>query len=83
MEAGAELIGINNRDLHSLEVDLRTTFRLLPNIPAGTVVVAESGIAAREDVISLQDAGVDAILVGEALMGADDPVVAVQTLLGG
>jgi indole-3-glycerol phosphate synthase len=83
VEAGAELIGINNRDLHSLEVDLRTTFRLLPDIPAGTVVVAESGIAAREDVIALQDAGVDAILVGEALMGAEDPVVAVQALLGG
>jgi indole-3-glycerol phosphate synthase len=45
--------------------------------------VAESGIAAREDVIALQDAGVDAILVGEALMGAEDPVVAVQALLGG
>jgi indole-3-glycerol phosphate synthase len=83
VEAGVELIGINNRDLHTLEVDLRTTFRLLPDIPAGTVVVAESGIAAREDVVRLQDAGVDAILVGEALMGADDPVAAVQALLGG
>jgi indole-3-glycerol phosphate synthase len=83
VEAGAELIGINNRDLHSLEVDLRTTFRLLPDVPAGTVVVAESGIRHREDVRELEDAGVDAILVGETLMRAEDPVEAVRGLLGG
>ena len=68
IEAGAELIGINNRDLHSLEVDLDTTFRLLADVPAGTVVVAESGITEREDVERLEQAGVDAILVGR---GAD------------
>jgi indole-3-glycerol phosphate synthase len=82
VEAGAEVIGINNRDLHSLEVDLETTFELLADVPAGTVVVAESGIALNEDVERLERAGVDAILVGEALMRADDPVRAVRELLG-
>ena len=82
VDVGAEVIGINNRDLHSLEVDLDTTFRLLADVPAGTVVVAESGITRAEDVERLEDAGVDAILVGEALMRADDPVQAVRELLG-
>jgi indole-3-glycerol phosphate synthase len=82
VEAGAEVLGINNRDLHSLEVDLDTTFRLLADVPAGTVVVAESGITHHEDVERLERAGVDAILVGEALMRADDPVRAVRELLG-
>ena len=82
LQAGAEVIGINNRDLHSLEVDIETSFRLLPEVPAGTVVVAESGITSREDVVRLETAGVDAILVGEALMGADDAASAVQELVG-
>jgi indole-3-glycerol phosphate synthase len=82
VDAGVEVLGINNRDLHSLEVDLDTTFRLLADVPAGTVVVAESGITRSEDVERLEEAGVDAILVGEALMRADDPVRAVRELLG-
>jgi indole-3-glycerol phosphate synthase len=83
VEAGAEVIGINNRDLHTLEVDPRTTFRLLPDIPAGTVVVAESGITTATGVRELQEAGVDAILVGEALMRAEDPGAAIRALLDG
>lgn len=83
VDTGAEVIGINNRNLHSLEVDLDTTYRLLADIPAGTVVVAESGITRHEDVRQLEGAGVDAILVGEALMRAEDPVRAVRELLGG
>ena len=82
VEGGAELLGINNRDLHTLEIDLGTTFRLLADVPAGTVVVAESGITARGHVADLEDAGVDAILVGEALMRADDPSLAIRELLG-
>jgi indole-3-glycerol phosphate synthase len=82
VEAGAEVIGINNRDLHSLDVDLGTTFKLLADVPAGTVVVAESGITERGHVAELEDVGVDAILVGEALMRADDPASAVRELLG-
>lgn len=82
VECGAEVIGINNRNLHSLEVDLATTFRLLADIPAGTVVVAESGISRHAHVEELEQAGVDAILVGEALMLADDPERAIRELLG-
>jgi len=81
VDAGAEVIGVNNRDLHSLEVDLETTYRLLEDIPAGTVVVAESGITTREHVRELERAGVDAILVGEALMRVDDPRDAIRGLL--
>jgi indole-3-glycerol phosphate synthase len=82
IEAGAELLGINNRNLHTFEVDLDTTFRLLPDVPAGTVVVAESGITTAQDVQQLEDAGVDAILVGETLMRAPDPAEAIRALLG-
>jgi len=82
VESGVEVLGINNRDLHSLDVDLATTFRLLADVPAGTVVVAESGITVRAHVRELEDAGVDAILVGEALMRADDPERAIRELLG-
>ncbi|MFN8110022.1 MAG: indole-3-glycerol phosphate synthase TrpC [Thermoleophilia bacterium] len=82
VDAGAEIIGVNNRNLHSLDVDLRTTFTLLADIPAGTVVVAESGITSREDVLELEEAGVDAILVGEALMRQRDPRDGVRALLG-
>ena len=79
---GAEVIGINNRDLKKLEVDVETTYRLLADIPAGTVVVAESGIVHRDQVRDLEDAGVDAILVGEAIMGSEDPALAIETLMG-
>jgi indole-3-glycerol phosphate synthase len=80
--AGAEIVGINNRNLKTLEVDPETVLRLLPDIPAGTTVVAESGISDPADVRRLEEAGVDAILVGEALMAAIDPAEAVRVLLG-
>jgi indole-3-glycerol phosphate synthase len=82
VDAGAELIGINNRNLKTLEVDPATALRLLPDLPAGTVVVAESGIGSRADVLELERAGVDAILVGEALMRAPDPGDAIRALTG-
>jgi indole-3-glycerol phosphate synthase len=82
VEAGAEIVGVNNRNLKSLEVDPDTALRLLPDIPAGTVVVAESGISDPADVKRLGEAGVDAILVGEALMSAPDPAEAVRHLMG-
>ncbi|HEX3869829.1 MAG TPA: indole-3-glycerol phosphate synthase TrpC [Pirellulales bacterium] len=81
-DAGATLIGINNRDLHTFEVDLEHTVRLRREIPDECVVVGESGIATREDVLRLQDAGVDAILVGETLMRSADVGRAVDALLG-
>lgn len=80
--SGAEIIGVNNRNLHTLEVDPDTALRLLVDAPAGTIVVAESGITSNDDVQRLEEAGVDAILVGEALMREDDPAAAVHALLG-
>jgi indole-3-glycerol phosphate synthase len=82
VEAGAEIIGVNNRNLHTLEVDPETALRLLPDAPAGTIVVAESGITSRADVERLEVAGVDAILVGEMLMRSDDTGESVRALLG-
>lgn len=82
IDAGAEIVGINNRNLKTLEVDPETVLNLLADIPAGTVVVAESGISERADVVRLGEAGVDAILVGEALMREDDPAAAIRSLLG-
>lgn len=83
LEAGAELIGINNRDLRTFEVDLETTFRLLGEIPKDKVVVAESGIKTSSDLKRLALAGVNAALVGEALVTAADPGAALRQLRGG
>jgi len=80
---GARLVGINNRDLQSFKTDLDTTFNLLPLIPAGVAVVSESGIRSHEQDLRLAAAGVDAVLVGEALMEQDDLVAAVRSLLEG
>lgn len=81
-DAGATLIGINNRDLHSFETDLEHTLRLRNRIPDECVLVSESGIRTRADVERLAAAGVDAILVGETLMSNPDIGQAVDTLLG-
>jgi indole-3-glycerol phosphate synthase len=70
--AGATLYGINNRDLHTFAVDLATTERIRPLLPADAIVVGESGVHVRADVERLQRAGVQAILVGEAFMTASD-----------
>jgi indole-3-glycerol phosphate synthase len=82
INAGAKLIGINNRNLQTFEVDLGTTLRLRKLIPNSCVVVSESGIESREHVKALEDAGVDAILVGEALIRSDDPKAKAKELLG-
>ncbi|MGH7429287.1 MAG: indole-3-glycerol phosphate synthase TrpC, partial [Candidatus Methylomirabilaceae bacterium] len=71
-KAGATLIGINNRDLATFKTSLETTFALLPHIPLEAVVVSESGIGRPEEVRRLAAAGVDAILVGEALLQRPD-----------
>ena len=76
------LLGVNNRDLRTFEVSLDTTLRLLPHVPAGKRVVTESGILARGDVERMRDAGVQAFLVGEAFMRADDPGAALARLFG-
>lgn len=82
VEIGAKLIGINNRDLQTFQVDLTHTLRLLPQIPGDRLVVAESGIRTRQDVQRLERAGVQAVLVGEALMRRPDIGQAVDELLG-
>jgi indole-3-glycerol phosphate synthase len=82
LEAGATLIGINNRDLKTFQVDLEHTIRLRKQIPADCLVVGESGIHSRADVCRLAQAGVSAILVGEHLMRQADIGRAVHNLLG-
>jgi indole-3-glycerol phosphate synthase len=72
LKAGAEVIGINNRDLHTFTVDLATTDRLIPIIPTDRTIVAESGIHSREDLRRLAEAGAHAVLIGESLMTAPD-----------
>ncbi len=81
LEAGAMLIGINNRDLRTFEVDLNHTLRLREQIPPECLVVGESGIRTREDVLRLQAGGVNAILVGETLMASADIGAAVDGLI--
>ena len=83
LEAGADLVGINNRDLRSFAVDLGVTERLAPRVPEGVVVVAESGISTRSDVERLEAAGADAVLVGGALMGEADVGAALRRLRRG
>lgn len=83
LEAGAALIGINNRDLRSFETDLAVTERLAPRVPRGIPVVAESGIFHARDLARLARAGAHAFLVGESLMRQPDLVGALRTLRRG
>jgi indole-3-glycerol phosphate synthase len=76
------LVGVNNRNLRSFEVSLETTLALQPRLPADKLLVTESGILARGDVQRLRRAGVDAFLVGEAFMRANDPGAALAALFG-
>jgi indole-3-glycerol phosphate synthase len=82
LDAGARIVGINARDLATLEVDPAIVGKIRPLIPSAVLTVAESGLATRADVEVVEDAGVDAILVGEALMRAGDPAKAIAELLG-
>jgi len=78
-----EILGINNRDLSSFNTTLDVTLRLAELVPAGTVIVSESGIRDSVDLQLLEGHGVHAVLVGEAFMRADDPGAALRALLGG
>ena len=80
LEIDADIIGINNRDLADFSVDVSRTFDLLHDVPAGKIVVSESGIVDRAQIEALEGVGVDAVLVGEAVMRAPDPEAAVREL---
>ena len=81
LQAGADLIGINNRNLHTFEVSIETTFRLLKIIPPGITIVSESGINNSETVKQLKNEGVNAILVGEHLVTSVDPKESLMKLI--
>ncbi|MEW6408701.1 MAG: indole-3-glycerol phosphate synthase TrpC [Nitrospirota bacterium] len=80
--AGAEIIGINNRNLDTLSVDINTTFNLIKDIPDDRVVVSESGIKTKEDIKRLRDSRIDAVLIGTVFMEADDIGKKVEELMG-
>ena len=82
VEADAQIIGVNNRDLRTFKVDLRTCERLRPLIPPDRVFVAESGIRSAEDIAYLRGLGVDAVLIGETLMRAPDKTKILKELRG-
>jgi indole-3-glycerol phosphate synthase len=78
----SDIIGINNRNLKTLQVNINTTFELKKEIPSDKVIISESGIKTREDVKRLEDAGIDSILVGTALMEAEDIGKKIDELMG-
>jgi indole-3-glycerol phosphate synthase len=82
VEAGAEVIGVNHRDLRTFKVDLGLTERLRKRVPSQLILVAESGIHTPEDARRMREAGADAILVGEVLMRSPDPAACIRELIG-
>ena len=83
LEFEADVLGINNRDLSDFSVDIERTYELLADVPAGKTVVSESGFSTREQLDELERVGVDAVLIGETLMRAEDIEQAVRELTGG
>ena len=83
LDAGAEIIGVNHRDLRTFAIDLGLTARLRPLIPKEVVLVAESGVRSSADAQRLREAGADAVLVGESLMRAADPAAVIAELRSG
>lgn len=81
LEAGSRIIGINNRDLRTFEVDLGVSVRLAKKIPRGIIVIAESGIGSSEDIRSLRGQGVHVFLIGETFMKAPDPGAELKKLI--
>ena len=80
IECNADIIGINNRDLHNFKTDLIVTEQLAPLVPTGKVVVSESGISTKDDVVRMHKAGAGAILVGESLVRSGDPALSLKEL---
>jgi indole-3-glycerol phosphate synthase len=82
LQLDADVIGINNRNLDEGVVDVATTYELMPDVPAGKTVVAESGISSRAELEELERVGVDAVLIGSALMSSVDPEALTRELTG-
>jgi indole-3-glycerol phosphate synthase len=82
LSLSATIIGVNNRNLETLEIDPETSLRILPLIPRGLVAIAESGVKRVADVQRVADAGADAVLVGSELSGATDPESVLRSLTG-
>lgn len=82
LKAEAQIVGINNRDLRTFDVDINTTLRIIKEMPEGKVIVSESGIYSNDDVRMLVDAGVHAILVGESIVTAKDVSEKIKELVG-
>ena len=81
IDAGAQIIGVNNRNLKTLEVNLETSFKLRAKMPRGCLAVSESGIKTAADLQRLREAGFDAVLIGERFMTQPDPGGALRQLL--
>jgi indole-3-glycerol phosphate synthase len=82
LAAGARILGVNNRNLRTLEVRVETSYELIEAIPEQCIAVCESGLRTQEDLARLRAAGFDAFLIGEHLMAQPDPAAALRTLLG-
>lgn len=81
LDSGAQIVGVNNRNMRTFEVKLETSFRLAERIPAGIIKISESGIRSAEDIRRLREAGFQAFLIGEHLMRSHDPAEALRALL--
>mgnify|MGYP001327099401 CR=1 FL=1 len=82
LAAGAKIIGINNRNLKTFVVDLATSYRLAAKVPLEVLLVSESGIKDRSDILALEEAGFKAVLIGESIVTANDPGLKIKQLLG-
>ena len=82
LSSEAEIIGINNRDLITFEVDIKKSIEMVPHIPKEKLIVSESGIKSRDDIIKLEEAGVNAFLIGETLLKSDDIGRKLRELIG-
>jgi len=83
LRAGAKIIGVNNRNLKTLDVRVETSFELIDKIPDDCIAVSESGIGTNAELLKLRNAGYDAFLIGASLMLAPDPAAALSALLSG
>ena len=82
LDAGAEIVGINSRDLDTLRVDIQGAWKLFDSVPSNVIAVAESGMASVIDVVRAAEAGADAVLIGTALSAADDPEALARQISG-